>query len=132
MQRKAAGILSVDKDEDKQDSIIKALKVRDGSPLDVPQFIISWSDELKFHVYLGEKEPTNPQKRKIDDLTDIARHIFIEGRPIAYKFIIDELQERLNVKERQAKNYLKFMKEHHIIEAFQGLSGTYRLNVVPF
>jgi hypothetical protein len=52
VQRKAAGIVSVEKDDDKQDSIIKALKVRDGSPLEVPQIIISWSDEQKFHVSL--------------------------------------------------------------------------------
>ena len=36
VQRKAAGILSVEKDENTDTSLIKALKVRDGSPLDVP------------------------------------------------------------------------------------------------
>lgn len=132
VQRKAAGILSVDKDDDKQDSVIKALKVRDGSPLEVPQIVISWSDELKFHVYMGEKDPSSKQKRKIEDLTDIARHIFVEGKPKAYKAIIDELRERLNIKERQAKNYLKFMKDYNIISATADKSGVYELKVAPF
>jgi hypothetical protein len=36
LQRKAAAILSIEKDEDPQILVAKALKVRDGSPLDVP------------------------------------------------------------------------------------------------
>ena len=35
LQRKAAGILSIEKDDNPEDSVVKALKVRDGSPLDV-------------------------------------------------------------------------------------------------
>ncbi len=129
VQRKAAGIVSVEKDDDKQDSIIKALKVRDGSPLEVPQIIISWSDEQKFHVYVGNKSQASPKQQKIEELSDIARHIFIEGNPKLYKEIIAELQERLNVKERQAKNYLKFMREHQIIGISSDQSNTYKLKV---
>ena len=36
LQRKAAGILSIEKYENPEYSVVKALKVRDGSPLDVP------------------------------------------------------------------------------------------------
>ena len=36
LQRKAAAILSIEKDTDPSVSVVKALKVRDGSPLDVP------------------------------------------------------------------------------------------------
>ena len=36
LQRKAAAILSIEKDTDPSVSMVKALKVRDGSPLDVP------------------------------------------------------------------------------------------------
>jgi len=129
VQRKAAGIISVEKDEDKQDSIIKALKVRDGSPLEVPQIVISWSDKFKYHVYVGNKNQTSPKQRKVDELCDIARHIFIEGKPKTYKEIILELQERLNVKERQAKNYLKFMKENQIIGLSTGQPNMYELKV---
>jgi len=131
VQRKAAGIISVEKDEDKQDSIIKALKVRDGSPLEVPQIVISWSDKLKYHVYVGNKNPSSPKQRKLEELSDIARHIFIQGKPKAYKEIILEIKERLNVKERQAKNYLKFMKEHQIIGLTKGEHSPYGLIIEP-
>jgi len=43
LQRKAAAILSIERDDDPQISVVKALKVRDGSPLDVPF-------EIKFFV----------------------------------------------------------------------------------
>lgn len=42
LQRKAAAILSIEKDSDPAISVVKALKVRDGSPLDVPIMQFSW------------------------------------------------------------------------------------------
>ena len=36
LQRKSAAILSIEKDENPEISVVKALKVRDGSPLDIP------------------------------------------------------------------------------------------------
>mgnify|MGYP007086180053 FL=1 len=35
LQRKVAGILSIENDDNPELSVVKALKVRDGSPLDV-------------------------------------------------------------------------------------------------
>lgn len=40
LQRKAATILSIEKDEEPTQSVVKALKVRDGSPLDVPLMLL--------------------------------------------------------------------------------------------
>jgi hypothetical protein len=42
LQRKAAAILSIENDENPQISVVKALKVRDGSPLNVPLVQFSW------------------------------------------------------------------------------------------
>ena len=42
LQRKAATILSIEKDEEPTQSVVKALKVRDGSPLDVPLMLFAW------------------------------------------------------------------------------------------
>ena len=55
VQRKAAGILLIEKDENTDSSLIKALKVRDGSPLDVPIMEFGWSKEEGRHVFIGEK-----------------------------------------------------------------------------
>ena len=41
LQRKAATILSIEKDDEPAQSVVKALKVRDGSPLDVPLMLLS-------------------------------------------------------------------------------------------
>lgn len=45
LQRKAAAILSIEKDTDPSVSVVKALKVRDGSPLDVPIMQFAWDKD---------------------------------------------------------------------------------------
>lgn len=55
LQRKATGILSIEKDENPEFSVVKALKVRDGSPLDVPMTLFGRDKALDMHVYRGEK-----------------------------------------------------------------------------
>ena len=125
IQRKAAGIISIEKDDDKQNSIVKALKVRDGSPLDIPQVIIGWDDELKYHVVVPDSYRTKAQDRKLSDLSEIARDIFFGVSTISYTNLVAELKERLGVKDRQAKNYIKTMKENKIIWQLEGDSGHY-------
>jgi hypothetical protein len=55
LQRKAAAILSIERDDDPQISVVKALKVRDGSPLDVPLVQFSWDRDSGMHTNFGEK-----------------------------------------------------------------------------
>lgn len=50
LQRKAAAILSIELDSEPSTSVVKALKVRDGSPLDVPLMQFSWDKELGMHI----------------------------------------------------------------------------------
>ena len=71
LQRKAAAILSIERDNEPQISVIKALKVRDGSPLDVPLVQFSWNKEKEMHVYLGEKPKEEKEKRKETELTNV-------------------------------------------------------------
>mgnify|MGYP000915964948 FL=1 len=75
LQRKAAAILSIEKDEDPSISVIKALKVRDGSPLDVPLIQFAWSKEQAMHTYIGEKTKEEKEKRKENELAAVARSI---------------------------------------------------------
>ena len=51
LQRKAATILSIEKDENPAVSVVKALKVRDGSPLDVPLMQFSWNREIGMFIH---------------------------------------------------------------------------------
>ena len=115
LQRKAAAILSVEKDDDPAISVVKALKVRDGSPLDVPLMQFAWDKDIGMHVYLGEKPKEVKEKRKEDELVTIAREIFTHKHFLTYMELCEQIQAALDVKERTAKNYIRFMREKDII-----------------
>jgi len=115
LQRKSAGILSIEKDDQPGVSVVKVLKVRDGSPLDVPLIQFAWDKKEEMHVYLGEKTKEEKEKRKENELTTTAKTIFAQKRYYTYQELTDKLQEYLDVKERTAKGYIKFMREKDII-----------------
>ena len=115
LQRKAAAILSIEKDSDPAVSVVKALKVRDGSPLDVPIMQFSWDKKKAMHVYLGEKPKEEKDKRKEDELVAVAKEVFSRRRFVTYVELAEEIQSILEVKERTAKSYIKFMREKEII-----------------
>ena len=115
LQRKAAAILLIEKDTDPSVSVVKALKVRDGSPLDVPIMQFAWDKDAGMHVYLGEKPKEEKEKRKEDELVAVARDIFGRQDFITYVDLAEQIQAILDVKERTAKSYIKFMREKEII-----------------
>lgn len=115
LQRKAAAILSIERDNDQEQSVVKALKVRDGSPLDVPLMLFSWNKEAAMHVYTGEKSTEAKEKRKENDLIMVAKDVFSRKRFLTYAELSESIQLSLDVKERTAKNYIRFMREKEII-----------------
>lgn len=115
LQRKAAAILSIEKDTDPSISVIKALKVRDGSPLDVPLVQFTWNKELGMHSYVGEKPKEEKEKRKENELIMVAKTIFNTQKHWIYIDLCEQIQNLLDVKERTAKSYIKFMREKDII-----------------
>ena len=115
LQRKAAAILSIELDSDPSISVVKALKVRDGSPLDVPLMQFSWDKELGMHIYIGEKPREEKEKRKEKELATVAREIFDSQRHLTYIDLCDRIQQIMDVKERTAKSHIKYMREKDII-----------------
>jgi len=116
LQRKSAAILSIEREHSQPDvSVVKALKVRDGSPLDVPLMLFAWDKELGMHTYLGEKPKEDKEKRKEDELISVAKDIFSRKRFLTYVDLCELIQASLDVKERTAKSYIKFMREKEII-----------------
>ncbi|CDN30509.1 Toprim domain protein [Mucinivorans hirudinis] len=115
LQRKAATILSIEKDDDPTVSVVKALKVRDGSPLDVPLMQFAWDKALGMHCYRGEKPREEKEKRKETELVRVAHDIFSRQKHITYIDLCDQIQALLDVKERTAKSYVRFMREKDII-----------------
>ena len=101
LQRKAAAILSIEKDTKPAVSVVKALKVRDGSPLDVPLMQFAWDKEKAMHAYLGEKPKEEKDRRKEEELVAVARELFSRKRFIGYMELSEELQAAFEVKERR-------------------------------
>lgn len=117
LQRKAAAILSIEKDtQNPEFSVVKVLKVREGSPLDVPLMQFSWDKKKAMHVYRGEKPQKEKEKRKEMELTALAKEIFSRKKRLSYSEFSQEIELLMDVKERTAKSYIRFMAENGIVE----------------
>ena len=124
LQRKAAGILSIEKDENPEFSVVKALKVRDGSPLDVPMTLFGWDKALDMHVYRGEKSKEDKDKRKSNELHAVIRDAFRSATRLSYQQLCEILMRELDIKDRTAKKYIAYMKEQGIL--IQDSQGNYQ------
>ena len=116
LQRKAAAILSIKKDDNPVYSVVKAIKVRDGSPLDVPMLMFTWDKQKDMHVAAGEKSMEEKEKRKQDELAAIIKDIFRNRKNISYTDLVNELITALDIKERTAKSYIRYMKENDMLK----------------
>ncbi|MCG2647644.1 AAA family ATPase [Alloprevotella tannerae] len=124
LQRKAAGILSIEKDDNPEYSVVKALKVRDGSPLDVPMMLFGWDKAEDMHVYRGEKSKEDKEKRKTDELIGVIREAFRSSLKLSYQELCEVLMREMEIKDRTAKKYIAYMKEQRILT--QDTNGNYQ------
>ena len=116
LQRKAAAILSIEKDtQNPEFSVVKALKVREGSPLDVPLMQFSWDKQKAMHIYRGEKPQKEKEKRKEVELTALAKEILADKKRLTYSELLQEIELLMDVKERTAKSYISYMRNNEII-----------------
>ena len=115
LQRKAAGILSIEKDDNPEYSVVKALKVRDGSPLDVPMILFGWDKAEDIHVYRGEKSKEDKERRKTDELIGVVREAFRKNLKLTYQELCEVLMCEMEIKDRTAKKYIAYMKEQRIL-----------------
>lgn len=83
IQRKAAAIISIERDKEPQISVVKALKVRDGSPLDIPLMQFSWDKDTGMHRYMGEKPKVVKDERKRHELKKIVIDLFADSPPMS-------------------------------------------------
>lgn len=117
LQRKSAGILSIEKDTVNPNiSVVKTLKVREGSPLDIPLMQFAWDKQKAMHIYKGERPHNEKEKRKEMELTNIAKDIFSQNRQLGYQDLVDEIEVLMDVKDRTAKNYIRYMRDKKIIQ----------------
>lgn len=114
--RKAAGILSVEKDDNPVFSVIKAVKVRDGSALDMPMTLITWSKEAKMFVSAGHKSAEYVKNEKIEKLTKAALNIFKSKDAYTFGVLANLIAKEVNCEEGTAKKYINFMIKEGILE----------------
>lgn len=124
LQRKAAGILSIEKDDIPEYSVVKALKVRDGSPLDVPMMLFGWDKDLDMHVYRGEKSKEDKEKRKTNELIAVVREAFRQASCLSYQDLCELLMREMEIKDRTAKKYIAYMRDQGILR--QDTNGNYK------
>lgn len=124
LQRKAAGILSIETDDNPEFSVVKAIKVRDGSPLDVPMMLFGWDKEADMHVYRGEKSKEDKEKRKTDELITVVKGTFRNKIKLSYQELCAVLMREMEIKERTAKKYIAYMRDQCILS--QDESGNYQ------
>jgi hypothetical protein len=132
VQRKAAGIVLIEKDDNNRCSVVKALKVRDGSPLDVPIIQFGWDNQEGRHVFLGEKSKEDSETRKKHDLAEVAREIFSRKSSLTMAELTNAIMEAMDVKDRMARIYIKYMKDHSIIEKSALNGAEFILPDLPF
>ena len=124
LQRKAAGILSIETDDNPEYSVVKVITVRDGSPLDVPMMLFGWDKEADMHVYRGEKSKEDKEKRKTDELIAVVKEAFRNKITLSYQELCEVLMREMEIKDRTAKKYIAYMKEQRILA--QDSNGNYQ------
>ncbi len=81
---------------------------------------------------MGEKSKEDAETRKVHDLTDVAREIFAQRRTIPMNELTQAVMEAMDVKDRMARNYIKYMKEKAIIDKSPSNTNEFVLNGPPF
>ena len=113
--RKAAAVLSIERDEKRDVSCLKTLKVRDGSPLDVPLLEFGWDKQKAMHVSLGVRSPEAQQNRKQIELQSLVMELYKERASYSVKELRETICQLLDVAESTAKNYIRFMRDKKIL-----------------
>ena len=127
LQRKAAGILSIEKDTNPAFSVVKCIKVRDGSPLDIPMMSFGWDKKEDMFVYMGVKAKEDKERQKINDLKSIAQGIFEKVDKLTYGEMVKAIVDAMEIQPRTAKDYIRTMRDKAIIEQLSDQS--YQLKI---
>ena len=127
LQRKAAGILSIEKDTNPAFSVVKCIKVRDGSPLDIPMMSFGWDKKEDMFVYMGVKSKEDKERQKINDLKSIAQGIFEKVDKLTYGEMVKAIVDAMEIQPRTAKDYIRTMRDKAIIEQLSDQS--YQLKI---
>ena len=77
--------------------------------------LFTWDKTKDMHVYAGEKSIEDKEKRKRTELSNITKEIFKSRKKISYNDLTELIMDMLDVKERTAKSYIRYMKENEML-----------------
>jgi Holliday junction resolvase-like predicted endonuclease len=106
----------VEKDDNPTFSVIKAVKVRDGSALDMPMTLITWSKEERMFVSAGHKSAEYVKNEKKEKLRKAALTIFRNQDAYTFGVLAGLLAKEVHCEEKTAKSYINFMIKEGILE----------------
>ena len=115
LQRKAAAIISIEKDDNPAFSVVKAIKVRDGNPLDMPMTLFTWDKDKGMFVSAGQKSQEDTKRRKYDKLMKVATTAFQQKDIYTYSELTTVIVNELDCANRTAKDYINYMLVEGII-----------------
>lgn len=118
---KAAGILFIEKDVNPAFSVVKCIKVRNGSPLDIPMMSFGWDKKEDLFVYMDVKCKED-MKLKSTDSKNNSASIFEKVDLLAFCELADAIVDMMEVKLRIGNEYIRYMREKAIIEQLSDLS----------
>ena len=113
--RKAAAVLSIERDEKRDVCCLKTLKVRDGSPLDVPLYEFGWDKQQSMHVFMGTRSLEAQQNRKQEELQMLIQELYKGKVSYSAKELREAICQAMDVADSTAKNYIRFMREKNIL-----------------
>lgn len=118
---KSAGILFIEKDVNPAFSVVKCIKVWDGSPLDIPMISFRWDKKVNLFVYMDVKCKED-KKLKSTDSKNNSASIFEKVDLLAFCELAYAIVDMMDVRPRTAKEYIRYMREKAIIEQLSDLS----------
>ena len=118
---KSAGILFIEKDVNPAFSVVKCIKVWDGSPLDIPMISFGCDKKVDRFVYMDVKCKED-KKLKSTDSKNNSASIFEKVNLLAFCELADAIANMKEVKLRTGNEYIRYMREKVIIEQLADLS----------
>ncbi len=81
----------------------------------MPLIEFAWDKEKGYHVFVGEKSKDYKIKRKVNDLSIVVQEIMRDLTFISYTDLWTKLIEEMDVSERTAKGYIRFMLDNQML-----------------
>lgn len=78
--------------------------------------LFGWDNDEDMFMYRGVKSKEDKERRKQRELKILAVSLFKNTDSLSYSEIVAQVMQSVNVQERTAKEYVRYMRDNNIIE----------------